>query len=455
MNSEEYGGSGSSGNGKLRQWLIEQVESGRYPGLVWEDEDKSIFRIPWKHAGKQDYNRDEDAALFKAWALFKGKFREGIDKPDAPTWKTRLRCALNKSNDFEELVERSQLDISDPYKVYRVIPEDEKRRPRPEDSPQSPMLYPVPSPYPGLQTQMQPYMASPAECGWREYCQEQEMSYPQCLWTSAPPVDTGYQLRASIYSFGPSDGQQFPFGLDPTIRPTEPLTDPRLHVRVFYQDALVREVTTSSVKGCHLSPCGPEGKYFVPPGGPEFVPVPDTNMSPNNCEDSPPSPSCSLHQGLQLWMGPDGLYGQRLCSSSVYWQSGLSSYGDKPNKLERDVPSRLLHTQEYLTELQGLGLHGRLLPRFQVLLSFGEECLDPQRQRAGLTVQVEPLLGHQLLYYTQQSSGHYQRGYEFTGDPERCPQPPDPQRPALTHPHHHHHHHHHRSSSSSSRTDHC
>lgn len=56
---------GSSGNGKLRQWLIEQVETGKYPGLVWENDEKSVFRIPWKHAGKQDYNRDEDAALFK------------------------------------------------------------------------------------------------------------------------------------------------------------------------------------------------------------------------------------------------------------------------------------------------------------------------------------------------------------------------------------------------------
>lgn len=70
MNAElDYGGSGSSGNGKLRQWLIEQVDCGKYPGLVWENDEKSIFRIPWKHAGKQDYNRDEDAALFKVKPL--------------------------------------------------------------------------------------------------------------------------------------------------------------------------------------------------------------------------------------------------------------------------------------------------------------------------------------------------------------------------------------------------
>lgn len=59
--------------------------------------------------------------------MFKGKYKEGVDKPDPPTWKTRLRCALNKSNDFDELVERSQLDISEPYKVYRIIPEGAKK----------------------------------------------------------------------------------------------------------------------------------------------------------------------------------------------------------------------------------------------------------------------------------------------------------------------------------------
>lgn len=59
--------------------------------------------------------------------MFKGKYKEGVDKPDPPTWKTRLRCALNKSNDFDELVERSQLDISEPYKVYKIIPEEAKK----------------------------------------------------------------------------------------------------------------------------------------------------------------------------------------------------------------------------------------------------------------------------------------------------------------------------------------
>lgn len=45
---------------------------------------------------------------------------------DAAAWKTRLRCALNKSPEFQEIPQRSQLDISEPYKVYRIVPLDEQ-----------------------------------------------------------------------------------------------------------------------------------------------------------------------------------------------------------------------------------------------------------------------------------------------------------------------------------------
>ncbi|XP_032381776.1 interferon regulatory factor 4 [Etheostoma spectabile] len=442
MNAEvDYGGSGSSGNGKLRQWLIEQVDSGKYPGLVWENEEKNIFRIPWKHAGKQDYNRDEDAALFKAWALFKGKFREGIDKADPPTWKTRLRCALNKSNDFEELVERSQLDISDPYKVYRVIPEGAKKRPRQDDSPLSPMSYQVHSPYPALQTQMPQYVPTP-ECGWRDYCQEQaalpELPYSQCpcpprsLPWQGPSMENGYQLRASIYSYGPADSQPSPFSLDASIRSAEALSDFRLHVSVYFRDTLVREVTTSSLEGCHITP---EEKHYLPPAGPEVIPLPVDSLSVQRvAEECPPSPPSSLERGVLLWMGQDGLYARRLCQGRVYWQGGLPQYGDKLDKLEREVTCKLLHTQDYLTEIQSCGLHGRPLPRFQVVLHFGDECLDPQRQRRTLTVQVEPLFARQLQYYAQQMGSHYYRSYEHPGVTEHLSTSEDYQR---TIAHHH------------------
>ncbi|XP_051929552.1 interferon regulatory factor 4 [Hippocampus zosterae] len=431
MNPEvDCGLPGSSGNGKLRQWLIEQVDCGKYAGLVWENEEKSIFRIPWKHAGKQDYNRDEDAALFKAWALFKGKYREGVDKPDPPTWKTRLRCALNKSNDFEELVERSQLDISDPYKVYHIIPEGAKKRPREEGGPLSPVGYPANSAYPSLQTQTPQYLPS-VECGWRDFGQDHpplpELPFTQCpcpprsLPWQGPSVDGDYQLRASIYSYGPADTQPSPFSLDSGFRSAEALRDARLHVSVYLRDALVREVTSFSPEGCHITPASPEDKHYLSSGGRDVVPLPaDPSSGQRGPEERSASPCASLEGGVLCWMAPDGLYAQRLCEGRVYWQARLSPYGDKPKKLEREVTCKLLHTQDYLAEMQTYGFHGRpLAARFQVLLSFGEECLDSPR--AGLTVQVEPLFARQVLYYAQQAGGgggHLYRGYEHAGLPE-------------------------------------
>lgn len=57
------------GGRRLRQWLIEQINSNIYNGLLWEDENRTMFRIPWKHAGKQDYNQEVDASIFKVSLL--------------------------------------------------------------------------------------------------------------------------------------------------------------------------------------------------------------------------------------------------------------------------------------------------------------------------------------------------------------------------------------------------
>lgn len=62
---------------RLKEWLVAQVDSGRYPGLCWENGEKTLFRIPWKHAAKQDYRQQEDAALFKVSAPSRGSPQQG------------------------------------------------------------------------------------------------------------------------------------------------------------------------------------------------------------------------------------------------------------------------------------------------------------------------------------------------------------------------------------------
>ncbi|XP_031522714.1 interferon regulatory factor 4 isoform X5 [Papio anubis] len=344
----------SCGNGKLRQWLIDQIDSGKYPGLVWENEEKSIFRIPWKHAGKQDYNREEDAALFKAWALFKGKFREGIDKPDPPTWKTRLRCALNKSNDFEELVERSQLDISDPYKVYRIVPEGAKKGAKQLtlEDPQMSMSHPytMTTPYPSLPAQqVHNYVMPPLDRSWRDYVPDQ------------PHPEIPYQCPVT---FGPrSHHWQGPACEN----------DCRLHICLYYREILVKELTTSSPEGCRIS----HGHTYDASNLDQVLfPYPEDNGQRKNIEKL----LGHLERGVVLWMAPDGLYAKRLCQSRIYWDGPLALCSDRPNKLERDQTCKLFDTQQFLS---GEALHSVRTEVVMARLPQGSETtgsLSPQAE---------------------------------------------------------------------------
>lgn len=61
----------------------------------------------------------------KDWAVVTGRYREGLDVPDWPMWKTRLRCALNKAPDIQEVRQHHNLHCDEPFKVYRFISKTE------------------------------------------------------------------------------------------------------------------------------------------------------------------------------------------------------------------------------------------------------------------------------------------------------------------------------------------
>lgn len=76
---------GAVGPLRLRDWLVAQIESGRYAGLRWEDRGKTLFRIPWKHAAKQGYRAQQDAALFRVRGPGRGHARPGGWGEHGPT----------------------------------------------------------------------------------------------------------------------------------------------------------------------------------------------------------------------------------------------------------------------------------------------------------------------------------------------------------------------------------
>ena len=57
---------------RLRYWLIDMIDSGEIPGLQWEDDTRTIFRIPWKHAGKNNW-KEEDCRIFQVSSTKQGE----------------------------------------------------------------------------------------------------------------------------------------------------------------------------------------------------------------------------------------------------------------------------------------------------------------------------------------------------------------------------------------------
>ncbi|XP_034733038.1 interferon regulatory factor 10 isoform X2 [Etheostoma cragini] len=337
----------------MKEWLIAQIDSGEYEGLLWEDDNKTMFRIPWKHAAKKDYKQTEDAALFKAWAVYKGKYREGRDKADPTMWKTRLRCALNKSTDFQEVPCRNQLDISEPYKVYLIHRDNGPTRPA--DSFQTKdegIVQPERSP------------RSPSFLGKKLHCQKE--------------------------SFDES-------------KEAKPVIDFRMQVVLLYQGQRVTKVATSSPDGCFILqgrvPLGNERIYGPCTAQQLSFPSPSSVSLPSCLAEAMNRLLCHLERGVLLWVAPDGVFIKRFCQGRVYWSGPMAQHTDRPNKLEREKTFKLLDIATFLNELQSC-LQGKgHTPSYEIELCFGEEYPDPNvpKTRKLIMAQVVPLFAVELM----------------------------------------------------------
>ncbi|XP_047708925.1 interferon regulatory factor 4-like isoform X4 [Prionailurus viverrinus] len=385
---------GAGGPQRLRDWLVAQIESGRYAGLRWEDAGKTLFRIPWKHAAQQGYQAQQDAALFRAWAIHKGRHLEGIDKEDPPTWKTRLRCALNKSADFCEVRERSQLDISDPYKVYRIVsgsahgpvartcaPPGKKNILRSRQEP------------PGDVTELVAHGTD--QDGSRSTTEDKDKEGPPRLAQqgSLPPAVPGpladhrYQAQDPTHRWSPSPSEDF----------SNP--DCWLHVRLFYGAELVREATSRTAEGCRLSPEAVNAA--------ERLLGPPPRVAQVGFPEPPPGALVlqrllrHLERGVLLWVAPEGVFAKRLCRGRVYWRGPLAPHRAQPNKLERERTCQLLDTRRFLEELRAHLQDGHQEPEYQIRLCFGEEYPGPpdQPEERLIMAHVEPVFARELFLH--------------------------------------------------------
>ncbi|XP_051913108.1 interferon regulatory factor 10 [Hippocampus zosterae] len=370
----------------LKEWLIAQVESGAYEGLCWEDRDKTMFRIPWKHASKKDYKQTDDAALFKAWTLHKGKHREGRDKDNPTLWKTRLRCALNKSTDFQVVHELSQLDSSEPYKVYRIQRGDAKAC-RAESTPTKVHLIsqvktsPRSSDFQDNQESFQAHEEEPEEV----QSQPRDLMMKQTY--SELTEETSHSQHSALMA----------------CTALNTISDFRMQVTLLYQGQSVAKCTTKSPDGCFILqgrvPLGSERIYGPCTTERLNFPSPNRKHMPSCTVDAITRLLCHLESGVLLWAAPDGVFIKRFCQGRVYWSGPLAPHTDRPNKLEREKTFKLLDTSTFLNDLQSC-LQGKgAPPNCTIELCFGEEYPDPTipKTKKLVMVQAVPAFAVELL----------------------------------------------------------
>ncbi|XP_026855230.2 interferon regulatory factor 8 isoform X2 [Electrophorus electricus] len=401
------------GGRRLKQWLIEQINSTVYSGLLWEDENFTMFRIPWKHAGKQDYNQEVDASIFKAWAVFKGKFKEG-DKAEPATWKTRLRCALNKSPDFEEVTERSQLDISEPYKVYRIVPEEEQKLGKGI----------TPTLNMGSSTD-----GAEMECSSADLDQlikkPSNDEYPGIIEKSPSPVDENCNVQPCQEWWHPGSQNVLPLHPDPSPINTFNAGFSQMMICFYYGGKLMGSTLTTHPEGCRISPCRPPGAnaLLYGPDSLQTVRFPSVELIEHERQRQVTRKLFGhLERGVLLRANREGIFIKRLCQSRVFWSGQDAQYNPGASKLERDAVVKLFDTGRFLQALQLYQENQYPAPDPTVSLCFGEEFTDFNTAKSKLIiVQITAVNCQQLVdavtaRRTQYNSGNLEISDELASD---------------------------------------
>ncbi|XP_078136374.1 interferon regulatory factor 9 isoform X1 [Sander vitreus] len=374
---------------RLRSWIVEQVSSGKYPGLVWDDEAKTMFRIPWKHAGKQDFRKDEDAAIFKAWAEFKGKLTDG-GQDNPASWKTRLRCALNKSPEFSEEMERAQLDISEPYKVYRLVPINEQGVVVPEKKCR---VKATKRPKRRRSTDSESSDDSQVKQIKTEEATSQLCVEDIVLWSEIPVQTEEPAQHAATTQRDVVNEIRLDVRFEESVPAPAGVQD-SFNVVINYlgQEVLNRQIQSNDVRILYSPPSPVPPTPAALKGGFPRIPLPEP---PSTLPAVPELQALFtllpfMEKGVVLTATPRGVYGKRFCQGRVFWTGPHTTKG--LHKMERNTEPVMLFSKDcFKQQLDHFRLNGGEPPQCGVTLCFGEE-LSHTEDPAGKLIIVQVII---------------------------------------------------------------
>ncbi|XP_041833579.1 interferon regulatory factor 5 isoform X2 [Melanotaenia boesemani] len=411
---------------RLKPWLLAQVNSGRYPGLQWLGPDQRLFQIPWKHATRHMPVPEEENTIFKAWAMETGKYQEGVDEPDPAKWKANLRCALNKSREFQLKYDGTKENPVQPYKIYEVceqpgitdgVGDDDDEMPNLMDLTINPRTSDPPS-FPTFSLSSSrtfepphviPMSLLPMTSDPRFQVGDQGNFVPNRLKdldslsstaASAHPVLDPMETSSTGAVQNQGDHQNHQ-ACKYDLLSSVPLTD--LDLKFQYRGRTVGSLTVSNPQGCrlyygHLEPT-PEQVDLFGPVSLQQVRFPGSSEIQNQKQRFYTEALLDvMDRGLILEIVEQDIYAVRLCQCKVFWSGpGMPEQG-LPNPMERERKIKVFSLNNFLEGLiQFQKGEVQNPPPFEVYFCFGEDWPDRKsKEKKLIMVQVVPVVARIL-----------------------------------------------------------
>ncbi|XP_046715144.1 interferon regulatory factor 7 isoform X1 [Silurus meridionalis] len=367
------------------QWLLEQVQSGRYDGLYMTDRD--TFRIPWKHNSRKDCG-DEDNKIFREWAVVSGKI---IEYPnDKAKWKTNFRCALNGLPQFKMIHDNSK-DSENPHKIYRITcPENNQQCPsiHIEDLYSSTnnqcekMEYDLPNQMVALHLNQQ---HTEIQCWPASQQPLQNYSVPQMPLMQQHCLPNNMPVSAPSLAQQPYNTVQQSFNL-PSIN--------ELEISIHYRktEMLKRQYTAQHIQlhsQCDLSQLS--GMSLPFPSTEELTDHKQVQFTKRLLDN--------IKRGLLLQVHPLGIYGfrQDKCNVFVSTCDPAEIQNPEPRKLPQNQYVQLFSFDKFKQDLMDFKENRRGSPEYTIYLCFGEKFPDGKPlERKLIVVKVVPLICREL-----------------------------------------------------------